>query len=487
MYNILYLDLDQEVYTLVSLNYVSFQYGLSNILPLESSMYSLEYIITKNNQIQTAQDAVLGYLQSQTDISSIIRQQHFVIIAGTSNQLAGSQNALRIQGGSDYVENTLCLTFSALSSLPPSPVVSVLYSSEKETEATVLHQTIQNVRTTVFVYEKGNLYCEDYLRLYQQKTLVRHVEIIPLVLGQEEMVVQQINHYLKHLSPKTWKHLEILMVIYTAQANLIIPQIHYKKGIRVLCSLTSDGLNPQGVSKRVPVMLCKVATLDITSTTREYNRYMLKYSPVRPSSIAPAFFDMGIQLGQMMALQLSMTVHLFCQRLTVSFSGETAFFGAGWIDESAKRSIFASYYFMYTYDPIMGSASQLEQYQKRSPWMPVLPTSAGVPYQISFVFWVQPSNWIVYYNDWRFIQNVQQPYDYLKLYLGLDTGFDTKDESGQPLAITGYNSYILGVYFKQVQGQSIPYFDPVPQNLVPIFQYPFSVQRPVLLSLRALP
>lgn len=463
----LYVDLPPSVGISV-LNWESFQYGFAQVgAPTDR----ITYVIAPDNTEAATATIVSQYLDSVDP--SIVTNRQLTVIVVTSNQLFGAVAAATQRGWNDLV---FIVSSSGLGQLPPGSNVSLNYSGNQEVESTVIHQQIAEITTVLCIYEQNNRYCEDFVAIYRTVNLARTVVYIPLVLGQEQRVIDYVNHTLRknyRRSPCRLQHLELLLVLFTTEANIVLSGIRYYPGIQALCAISADGLTPT-VSKRFPIMIGKLAPLDITETLKSYAMHMLTFEQV-PSSFAPAYYDAGIQLGQMALSNMSFTITNFANRLTEQFEGVTAQYGGAWINPTLRRVEFASYYYMWTYDPVIGSRL-LPQYHQRSPWMPLLPASASLPYKINNAFWVQPRRWIVYYSPWRNMTNLSG--SGLKLYLGIDSSTDTTDRDGNPFFVTGYASTILSIYIRIQEGKEHPLFH-IPPADHSIFEYPLEEIVPI--------
>lgn len=458
------------------LNWESFQYGLDIV---GSSGYNLIYELAPDNTQEATRLIVLTYLEGLDP--SIILSQRVAILVLSSNQLFGTRQAIIEYGGDDLLNQILIISSSGLGVLPTGANVSLNYSGQQEVESVVLHQKIHEISYVICVYEQNNQYCEDYVHIYRDLNLVKKVIYLPLQIGQVDTIAKRINLILKRSqrkNPCLMYHLELLLVLFTPETDLLLSQIKYRNGIRALAGIASDGLDPK-TTKKFPIMLSKLAPLDITRSLKDYYLHMLMY-PEPPSSFAPAYYDAGVQLGQMIRLGQTMTVSNFSNRLTQFYSEPTAQYGGAWINPDLRRVEFSSYYYMWTYDPVIGP-NKLDEYRKRSPWMPVIPNSASLPYKINNAFWVQPKRWIVYYSPWRNMLNVaNQP---LKYYLGIDSSDQTVDYGRNPFTVTGYASSILNIYFSVQRKHEIPLLT-IPEQDQPIFEYPFNVIRDIVFPLK---
>ncbi len=477
-YEILYIDGPQGN-GLTILNYESFLYGLERST-VESNLYN----ITKKNanySIIETKNIVLDFINNTPNIDSLIEQNKFYIIVLASNQLFGAIEALK-EKNIDHNEKVLIIASSGIGTLPEGQNISLLYSGNKEIDALVIHQKIHKIKYSIMIYEKDNVFCEDYKRLYEEKNLMCNVIYIPLDLNNKDEAINTLNNILFEFNKKQpckLYELEIILNVFTLQFNYIVPKINYYKGIRVIGNIASDNAEPVGQNINIPVMITKLLPLDITKATDIYRKYMLKYFPEIPSSFAAGYYDSGVQLGQMMKLNLEVNITNFCNRLTVFDDEKSVQYAGAWINPDEKRNVNANYGYLYTYDPIMNTKDKLSNYYQRSPWMPVIPNSASMPYYITNAFWVEPKQWLVYYSSWRYFPDILNKPEYLKYYLGMDKSDFINGINGE-FTITGYASIILPIYYKIKNGKENPKFF-IPESDKPIFKYPFNYSRTIII------
>ncbi len=476
-YEILYIDGPQGN-GLTILNYESFIYGLER-----STVDPESYNITKKNanySIIEAKNIVLDFINNTPNIDTLIQQNKFFILVLSSNQLTGAIEALK-EKNIDHNEKVLIIASSGLGILPEGQNVSLLYSGNKEIDALIIHQKIHKIKYSIMIYEKDNVFCEDYKKLYEEKNLMCDVIYIPLDLNNKDNAVNTLNNILYNIykkQPCKICQLEIILNVFTGQANYIIPKINYYKGMRVICNIASDGADPVGQNINLPVMITQIIPLDITSASNIYYKYMLKYDD-KPSAFAPAYYDSGVQLGQMMKLNLEVNVTTFSNRLTVFDDEKSVQYGGAWINPIERRNINANYGYIYTYDPIMNTKEKIDNYNLRSPWMPILPSSASMPYFISNAYWVEPKKWVVYYSEWRYFPEIENKPEYLKYYLGMDYSEYIKNAFTE-FTISGYASSILAIYYKKKNNKEVPVLF-IPKNDENIFKYPFDYSRTIII------
>ncbi len=476
-YEILYIDGPQGN-GLTILNYESFIYGLER-----STVDPESYNITKKNanySIIEAKNIVLDFINNTPNIDTLIEQNKFFILVLSSNQLTGAIEALK-EKNIDHNEKVLIIASSGLGILPEGQNISLLYSGNKEIDALIIHQKIHKIKYSIMIYEKDNVFCEDYKKLYEEKNLMCDVIYIPLDLNNKDNAVNTLNNILYNIykkQPCKICQLEIILNVFTAQANYIVPKINYYKGMRVICNIASDNADPVNQNINLPVMITKLLPLDITKATDTYRIYMLKYPEV-PSSFAAGYYDSGVQLGQMMKLNLEVNVTNFCNRLTVFDDEKSVQYAGAWINPIEKRNTNANYGYLYTYDPIMNTKDKLKNYYERSPWMPIIPSSASMPYYITNAFWVEPKQWLVYYSAWRYFPEIENKPEYLKYYLGMDKSNYIKGINGE-FTITGYASTILSIYYKIKNNKEVPKFF-IPKKDENIFKYPFDYSRTIII------
>jgi hypothetical protein len=268
--------------------------------------------------------------------------------------------------------------------------------------------------------------------------------------------------------------LEIILNVFTKQANYIIPKIKYYKGLRVVCGIASANVEPINQNIKLPVMITNILPLDITNSVIKYRTYMLKYDIV-PSNFAAGYYDSGVQLGQIIKLNLQINVINFCNRLTIFNDEKSVQYAGAWIDHIVKRNTNANYRYIYTYDPIFNTKEKIVNYYKRSPWMPILSNSASMPYYITNAFWVEPKQWLIYYSSWRYFPELKNMPKYLKYYLGMDKS-DYQEGEKNEFTITGYASNVLSIYYKKkynnTNNKEYPVFF-IPKDKENIFAYPF--------------
>ena len=476
-YEILYID-GPEGNGLTILNYESFIYGLE-ISTVDNNSYNITKVNVNYSIIET-KNAVLDFINNTPNIDTLINQNKFCILVLTSNQLFGAIDALK-EKNIDHNKNVLIISSSGLGTIPEGQNISLLYSGNKEIDALIIHQKIHKIKNSVMIYEKGNVFCEDYKKLYEEKNLQCNVVYIPLELNNKDNAINTLNNLLYNIYKKKkckMYTLEIILNVFILEANYIIPKINYYKGLRVICNIASDNADPVNQNINLPVMITKILPLDITKATDTFRIYMLKYPGV-PSSFAAGYYDSAVQLGQVIKLNLEINITSFCNRLTIFDDEKSVQYAGAWIDPIEKRNINANYGYLYTYDPIMNTKEKINNYYIRSPWMPIIPSSASMPYYITNAFWVEPKKWLVYYSPWRYFTEIKNKEKYLKYYLGMDKSNYIKGTTGK-FTITGYASIILSVYYKIKNDKEVPKIF-IPKNDQKIFNYPFDYSRTIII------
>ena len=469
-YEILYIDgpIDDG---LTILNYESFLYGLE-ISTVNKQDYNITKFNVKYNIIDT-KNTVLNFIDNTPNIQTLIDEDKFFILVIASNQLFGAIDALN-ERNNDHNEKVLIISSSGLGTLPNGQNISLLYSGNKEVESIIIHQNIHNIKYAIMIYEKNNIYCEDYKNIYQNKNLLCNVDYISLELNNIDDSVETLNkllHKIYNKNPKKMYEYEIILNIFTNQTNYIVPKNKYYEGLRVVCGVASDNAEPINYNIKMPVMITKVIPLDITEATNIYRDYMLKFDKV-PSSFAAAYYDAAIQLGQMIILKNKINVVNFCNKITLYVDNQSVQYAGAWINKNKKRNTNANYGYIYTFDPIMNNKHKIHNYYKRSPWMPILPNSASMPYNIANVFWVELKKWVIYYSCWRYFPNIKNSPKYLKYYLGIDKSDYIKNKCNYEFTVTGYASKHLPIYFIKKNNIEYPIFD-IPDKDKKIFIYPF--------------
>lgn len=455
------LFIDPSVSTGFFFSFESFVNGLtaSGVNP---ASYNITYKQPINNSVAETKKIVTEFLDAYPDPDALICSNSLVIVVLTSNQLVGAVEALRDypSGSCNYVDNCLIVSDSSLNELPGQGI-SLAYSVLQEVQASIIHQKMHEIEYVIVVYEQDDRYTENYIQDYEKFNLAKKVIYLPYSAD----VAREVNRLIRKLDKRARHHFELLAVLFTENADNLLSKIKYKRGIRALACEAASGLNPQA-DPRFPIMSNTIAPLDITESTKRYYRDLL---PNLPSGAGPAYFDAGIQIGSMIRNSITFTVVNFCNRITQYYELPTAQYGGDWIDQTAKRSVWSAYYFIYTYDPIMGP--YIPEYRARSPWMPSLVHSAAVPYKINKAFWVRPKGWIIYYQWWRYFDNLEVLADFLRLYLGIDSSTDTKDVNGDPFYVTGYAAPQIPIYFV---GDDIPIFQLTEKFIT---EYPFQEVR----------
>jgi hypothetical protein len=127
----------------------------------------------------------------------------------------------------------------------------------------------------------------------------------------------------------------------------------------------------------------------------------------------------------------------------------------------------------------MNTKEKINNYYKRSPWMPILPNSASMPYYITNAFWVEPKQWLIYYSYWRYFPELKNTPKYLKYYLGMDKS-DYQSYGKNEFTITGYASNILSIYYKKKYNKEYPVFF-IPKDKKNIFIYTFDATNKIII------
>lgn len=468
-YNILFVDgpLNDG---LTILNYESLLLGLERST-VDASAYKITRIRT-NYIVQETKDAVLKYIDSVPNIDAIVKEKKFYIFVLASNQLFGALEALKEK---KYIDNVLVISSSGLGTLPPGENLSLLYSGFREIEALNIHQKIQKVEYAIMLYDESNVYNSDYKTIFQENNLLKETIYIPFNALTVDNAITELNRLLSNMDSSKLKKTEVILDCFTKYVNYIVPKIDYYNGFRVFTNVSGDDAEPINANIKMPVMQTKVIPLDVTVNSSAFFTYMLKYKKV-PSGFAAGYFDAGVQTGQMMKENMPINVVGFCNRITLYYFGESVQYAGAWLNVTAKRNLNSNYAYIYTYDPIMDNKNKVMRYHQRSPWMPVLPKSAAMPYYIINAFWVEPKQWLVYYSPWRLFSQINIPERFLKLYLGMDKSNYIKSKTGGEFTITGYASEILPVYFtrKSPSDTKENINVSIPPEKEFIFQYPFN-------------
>lgn len=476
-YNILYVDGPPKD-GLTTLNFESFTYGLE-----QSTVHTDEYdlkMIRTNYNVEETKQAVLKYMNALPNLNDLVNSNKFCIVVLASNQLFGAIEAVK-EKDPTYLDKILIISSSGLGELPPGQNVSLLYSGNREIESLTIHQKIQKVEYAIMLYDDQNVYNLDFKRIYEEKNLLKETIYIPFNAAQSlDKAIDQLNALLKIASPAKLQRLEVILDCFVNDVNYIIPKLNYYPGYRVVTCAFGDNADPKEEDKRIPVMQTKVMPLDVTEALVQFRTYMLKYPKV-PSEFAPGYFDAAVQLGQMMKEGMQLNVVNFCNRLTLYYFKKSVQYAGAWLDRIERRNLNANYGYIYTYDPIMDNRNKVRRYYQRSPWMPVLPQSASMPYYITNAFWVEPKQWLVYYSAWRLFSEINIPERFLKLYLGMDKSDFIESKRGYEFTITGYASEILSIYFtrKDPEDTKENIILNIPADKEEIFQYPFNVVKRV--------
>lgn len=464
-YEILFLA--NEDSSLTALNYESFEYGLS-----KSTVDPNDYNLVKFNsgyEVLEVKADVINLLNNPKYLD-LIQKNKLSIIVFTSNQLIATISALN-ELNINHEDNCLIISSSSLTNLPPGQNISMSYSNNSEVKSLIVHQELKKIKYTILVYEKGNNYSEDYRRQFESENFNREVIYIPAELNDLDSSIDLINEILDYSNCIKLKDIEIIICMFSTESEYIIPKINYYDNYIITCSESNETLRLKDANDKIPTSVTLLLPLDITESLMNYKKYLLKYD-IRPSTFATGYFDCACQMGQMIKLNRKLNVEEFTNRITTFYNYTSAQYGAGWIDIVERRNTNSNYGYIFTYDPIINTEEKINSYYRRSPWFSVLHNSAAMPYYVSNVFWVTPNNFIIYYNEWRYFEQIDDKEE-LKYYLSFDNGNNIADKNGGKIDISGYASALLPVYYKtdgEIKRPSVT----VPDYHKEIFDYPFS-------------